>query len=113
MQLPIEPNLAFVSNKTVEPKVLRTDFGDGYSQRAADGINDIREGWSWEYPNMNKTTYDTLEAFLRLVGGHTAVDWTAPDGIARKFSVKRYSATPVGNQGGRISIEVEQEFDLI
>ena len=37
---PIEPTVS--STKEISYNVLRADFGDGYSQRAADGLNNVR-----------------------------------------------------------------------
>ena len=38
--LPLEPTRA--SSRTITPRFLRADLGDGYDQRSGDGIQTIR-----------------------------------------------------------------------
>jgi phage-related protein len=62
-----------------EVKVLRADFGDGYTQRAADGINNLRLKLElgWEY--LTPANADVIINFLEARGGWQAFRWAAPD----------------------------------
>jgi phage-related protein len=67
------------AQKTSQPKVRQTQFGDGYSQRISFGLNQNPKQWSltWE---VSETDADTIEAFLdaRAADG-VSFDWAPPD----------------------------------
>lgn len=67
------------AQKTSQPKVRQTQFGDGYSQRISFGLNQNPKQWSltWE---VSETDADTIEAFLdaRAADG-ASFDWAPPD----------------------------------
>ncbi|CAO3459794.1 hypothetical protein [Azospirillum argentinense] len=71
---------------TVEPefKVLSAEFGDGYSQRAPDGLNNVREthAFTWEVPAADA---DYIVGFLKDRRGAEAFDYACPDGVTRQF----------------------------
>lgn len=61
------------------PKVLRSQFGDGYVQRVADGINSIPESYTLTFTNREKEEADDILAFLTATKGVTSFDFTYPD----------------------------------
>jgi len=58
-----------------QPRVLKANYGDGYEQRVAAGINNLPETWNLTW--KNRTTADTnkIVKFLEDQGGVTAFDW--------------------------------------
>ncbi len=58
------------------PRVNRTPFGDGYSQRQADGLNPIAQDWMMQFKRVSREAGDEMIAFLRTQGGVTAFEWT-------------------------------------
>ncbi len=58
--------------------VIVAKFGDGYEQRAKDGLNSDRLKLSVEFSNVTKAKAVRVVAFLQAHGGHTAFLWTAP-----------------------------------
>ena len=74
---PIPPVVGGYQNKP-EIKLLRADFGDGYSQAAPDGLNHIRKVVSlrWEY--LTKAQADTVVAFFVARGGYDPFLFTEP-----------------------------------
>ncbi len=66
----------------VIPRVLTAKFGDGYSQRAADGLNTLLRKWTVLFNNRSQTDCDAIEAFLVAQGGCLAFNWTPPTGVA-------------------------------
>lgn len=60
-----------------EPRVLKAQFGDGYSQRAADGLNSNMRKWRVRVA-ANPAVIDTLRDFLKAKGGHLSFTWTVP-----------------------------------
>lgn len=109
--LPFEPKVAGDSSNSVTPRTLKIDFGDGYNQRAADGINTNPEVWQlkWDLTGTNATT---LIAFFKTHGGHTSFDWTPPrETTSQKFIVNEWNVVPYGEQGAVITATIEQVYD--
>ena len=108
--LPFEPKLDGSIRKSVTPRVLRNDFGDGYSQRAADGLNYVPQVWElkWE---LNGADSDTLIAFFVSHGSHTTFEWTPPRGSEGKYVLQDWSETPYGTSGNIITARITQEYD--
>jgi len=67
------------ATKEVNRKVLFQAFGDGYEQRAVDGINASREKFSLSYSGRSKEEIDDLIAFLDSKKGVIAFTLTMPD----------------------------------
>lgn len=74
-----------------KPRILMAQFGDGYSQRQADGLNANPKVWSLKFENRSDSEADDIDAFLVARGGWEAFDWTDPDGDALKFVCREWS----------------------
>ena len=99
-------------NKTVSPRVRKSPFGDGYTQRAGDGLNTQRQVWDVEFI-ADATTIDAIETFLETTGGVDNFDWTPPrQSAALKFIYLDYSREPSGPFCDRLAATFRQEFDL-
>jgi len=72
------------AQKTVRYATLTAQFGDGYMQRAVDGINDKQESWSIIYDNLNQTNRDALWVFIEQVKMSAVIEWTAPGDLTEK-----------------------------
>ena len=51
-------------SKKVKPTVLKIQFGDGYEQRVAEGINSLKETFSVGFTNRPKAEIDDIVAFF-------------------------------------------------
>ena len=78
------PSTSFSADST--PKVLTAKFGDGYSQRVADGINTIKKEWNLSFSNRSLEDALAIEAFFVARKGVEAFTWT-PVGEATAVSV--------------------------
>lgn len=58
------------------PKLRKTQFGDGYSQRQADGINALAQAWQIRHAEIDDAAADEIIAFLRARGGVEAFEYT-------------------------------------
>lgn len=47
-----------------KPRVRSTRFGDGYEERAPDGLNPMSETWSLSFRGIDLEMADEIEAFL-------------------------------------------------
>lgn len=105
-------------SKQTNARILETPFGDGYRQRAGDGINSITDEWSLSWI-VNSTDTDTLTDFFEARGGYESFDWTpSGESVSKKWTCKTWTKTPTeakdiaGNNVWNVSATLRQEFDL-
>lgn len=62
-----------------QPRIKSIQFGDGYEQRAGDGINNNLQVWALSFNNRTTTVADAIIAFLNGKGGVTKFTFTPPE----------------------------------
>lgn len=60
------------------PRVLMLRFGDGYEQRATDGLNPILRRWNVAWRVLDRERTKLALDFLKEQGGVDAFHWKAP-----------------------------------
>ena len=73
------PSTSFGSDST--PRVLRAQFGDGYSQRTVDGINAINKQWNVAFNNRTLEESLAIVTFFIDKAAAEAFEWTPPGDI--------------------------------
>ena len=63
---------------TTKSRILKANYGDGYEQRTADGINNIGEEWDLQWTNRTLLESNKILRFLELRQGSEAFDWYPP-----------------------------------
>jgi phage-related protein len=58
-----------------EPRVRRVVFGDGYEERAPDGLNPIAQEWDLSFNDVAVEGGNAIVAFFRDHRAVTAFDW--------------------------------------
>lgn len=107
----ITPSMTSVKN--IEARVLKNEFGDGYSQRAADGRNNIVSTWEVIWNGITYTDANTLEAFFNARAGYESFTWTPyRGGEVKKFIVRKWSRAFLGPEIETIKATFEEVFDL-
>lgn len=109
------PDIApsYASSGTTDFRTLRAPFGDGYSQRAADGLNSAPITWALTWENRPDADITTLYDFLVDKLGFEAFLWTAPDESSdRKWIARSLNKTPVAAGYSTLQTEFEEVFDL-
>ena len=61
------------------PRVLKVQFGDGYEQRIAEGLNSSNENYQISYSNRPKAEIDDIAAFMDEKKGVTSFNYVIPD----------------------------------
>lgn len=112
--LPLQDKISQNSNKETEYRTLVTNFGGGYTQRAADGINFRREKWSLIFEGLDATERQTLRDFFDGLGAHITFDWQPPNSPStKKWRVKsRVKEQVFAGDIFNMSVDVIEEFDL-
>ena len=78
------------ASESFEPRVLVANFGDGYTQRSADGINNLPRKWPLSF-SVSPTVGQEIIDFLKTANGVQSFDWTPPIGAAGKWLCKSWS----------------------
>jgi phage-related protein len=114
--LPLTTKLSNSSSKSTSFKTIKAQFGDGYSQRAADGINNKIDSWSISWENLSSADKDTVLTALDAVGGYDYLTWTPfGESSSKKFILKDGSYSVSHVEGGTyftISTSLIQVFDV-
>lgn len=96
-----------------QPAVRKTAFGDGYQQRAPDGLNHITQVWNVRFDEVGQAAGDAIIAFFRSHGGWKRFDWppmwsSTPIGVI----CTRWSRTATDEPGiSSINARFEQVFE--
>lgn len=111
-------DITYQISKQTNARILEAPFGDGYKQRAGDGINAIIDEWSLSW-TVGSTDADTLTDFFEARGGWDSFDWTpSGESVSKKWSCKVWSKVPSAvkdtssEEVWTISATFKQEFDL-
>ena len=95
----------------VKPRVLVGQFGDGYQQRVADGINTRGEDWQLTFSARTPAERDQILAFLEARGAVEAFDWTSPRGTVGRFVCPEWGYVPVSAAANTVTARFVQVFE--
>lgn len=65
--------------RQTKPQLLMATFGDGYEQRAVDGINHFKETYSVSFKNRGKEEIDDIVQYFESTNGVSRFNFTIPD----------------------------------
>jgi phage-related protein len=68
--------------RTSTPTVRKISFGDGYEQRVAGGINNLKQSFTVSFNNREKEEIDDITAYLDSLNGVSKFSFTIPDSNA-------------------------------
>lgn len=85
-------NPTYGYNRKRKPKMLMAEFGDGYAQRAGDGINNNPRTLSLNWGMLSKTEMEAIIAFFDTRSEDaSSFDYTLPDETSsKKYIVTEY-----------------------
>jgi len=66
-------------SRSSSTRVRTAQFGDGYQQRIADGLNSIQDSFSVTFSSRPKAEADDITAFFTSKKGVTSFNFTFPD----------------------------------
>ena len=74
-----------------KPKAAAAAYGDGYSQRAALGINNNPESWTLTFSERDNVEAAAIMAFLDTANGVSSFYWTNMNGVQNLYICGTYS----------------------
>lgn len=95
-----------------QPRVRKAQFGDGYSQRVADGINNAPRVWSLTFGKRTAADIDAIEAFLVTQAGTAYFTWTPPRGAVGKWICTTWDRGVDDVNNERLSATFEEVFEV-
>lgn len=72
----INPDKGLKTNQ--KPRTFTANYGDGYQQRVAAGINNIPEEWNLTWKNRSSAEMNKIIKFLEDQNGVSSFDWYPP-----------------------------------
>ena len=110
--LPFASEISQGSSRKRRFKANRAQFGDGYSQRVREGLNNTRDIWNIEWTGLDENQKDFICLILDREGSWGLFNWTAfGDTEEKKWSVVgEYNLSTRGGQVYAISCVLMQEF---
>lgn len=82
---PFPDKIAQESKNTMDQRHIVSNYGDGYQQRAAVGLNSRFDKWDIAINNLTLAERNTMVSFFNTVGLVQSFDWTPPNGTAGKW----------------------------
>ncbi|KAB0679521.1 phage tail protein [Aureimonas leprariae] len=107
----VEPTVGITD--TPEIKILKADFGDGYTQATAAGLNHIRNVREMTWDALYKSERDPIIAFFRERGGYQPF-WFKLDDEASptRYTCEKWSEERISGGFFKISATFRQCFTL-
>lgn len=102
------PGPTFPVERKLTPRILKVEFGDGYTQESPDGLNYQLGEWSLTWDNILAAEKDTIRAFFEARRGVETFNWTAPDGVVYKVKCRSWNVAIVAANSWRITAEFKE-----
>lgn len=104
VNLPLESRISQNYNRQSAIKWLRVDYGDGYSQRALNGLNAVAEQISLSWENVTVAESNQIESdIVASLSSHMLFQ-------GKKFFVESYSITVQSGELNTVSVSMTQTF---
>lgn len=107
-------NPSFPINLKRTPRTLRAQFGDGYGERAPDGINNMPYTGSLNWDNLSGVEAKALTDFFAARQAYQAFLYQPPHSdfaSAVKWIATEWSSDRTEPDSYRVSVSLEQCFD--
>lgn len=94
---------------SIKPRVRSSQFGDGYEQRVADGINTQLRRWSLQF-TRETSDIDSIEAFFVARNGTESFTWVPPEGASGIWLCREWVRTVAESNVQMVSAVFEEVF---
>jgi phage-related protein len=103
---------SFNSPESSQPRVIKTELGDGYQQRIRMGLNSDPKTWDLQFNNRTDAERDQIRTFLEARAGAESFDWTTPwNQVGRKWVCEEWSIDPTNCNNNQIRAKFRQVFE--
>lgn len=95
--------------RSIVPRILKAQFGDGYTQRTRSGLNTMLETWTMNFTLKTRAKVREIEDFLESHAGVDSFTWVTPRGESLSFVCEKWESDYGHDQDCSISCTFEQE----
>lgn len=111
--LPLSTEISQASQGETEYRILEVQYGNGYSQRALDGLNASMSSWNVSWENIPFAQFQALVAAFDAAYGIDYFTWQAPgDATTKKWIVQKWSRAAASGNYYSVSATLKQVFDI-
>jgi phage-related protein len=108
---PVGPSQSTTQSRT--PKIYLAEYGDGYEQRAAAGINTRRLSASVVWDGLVHTDANQIVSFFEARAGFEPFLYMLlPDTVTRRWVCSTIARSEIGPLGSSLSAEWREVFDI-
>lgn len=112
--LPASPSPDVNITRKRKPNVKVAQFGDGYSQRASFGLNQVKLEATLTYTNLVTEAKDIINDFAEAHDRGEAFYWQMPDEDApRSWYLVGWDVTYLGYNHYTVILNIEECFDIL
>ena len=98
----------YAAQSTHTPRVFGVQFGDGYFQRAPNGLNTDLPSWTLTW-TTDATTAAAIVAFFKTQAGVTAFLWQGPEDAAQTLWIcQTFGSEPVSYNNTVVTATLQQ-----
>jgi phage-related protein len=109
---PSSLGVSFGSQVAYKPRILKAQFGNGYAQRAADGLNANPATFTMTMTNLKRTEAQTVNDFFVAQAGYKAFYYTLPGEVTpKKWVCEQWNYTYVDAKIDGVQATLTQVFD--
>jgi phage-related protein len=101
---------SYQASRTNAPKVWTAAYGDGYTQRTANGINNDPTTWNLTFDSLDSATATAIVNFLAATGGAASFTWTNPDGQTGLYICPKYDRSYDDDDKNQVKATFQQVF---
>lgn len=94
-----------------KPRIRTAQFGDGYQQRVADGINTSPEEWTLTFSARVASEANEILQFLEARGGIESFWWTSPRETVGRFICPEWTHAPNNHYTHTITATFRQVYE--
>jgi phage-related protein len=86
--------VSYDTQMSATPVLLKAQFGDGYVQRARNGINNVVPSWPIKIDVLENSDAIAIDNFLTELGGCDPFYWRNPYGIVGRYICEAWTLVP-------------------
>lgn len=101
--------VSYDASASIEHRVLEARFGDGYAQRAGDGLNTRKSTWDLSCTG-SASFIEEVKAFIDAHGGYKAFTWSPRNHPPALFTCAGYKIRSRGAGIAALSFSFEQTY---
>jgi len=94
----------------IEVRMRSFEFGDGYKQQVANGINNTKSTFSAVWSGRTQATIQAIDDFFRAQAG-APFTWTTPRGTTVKFTCTAWAPNYQVSTSCSLTATLEQSFE--